>query len=386
MIHFDSHRLFDKATVEMFEHEHLWLHVVAHVVMVVMPVILLVISIRWLYFTLAWLSSHVSVKAPFTNGKNTYSLPSGLFGFIIRYSGNAQLGLAFLAVSSLPLTYLLLELPKRIVNSAISSETTSIFNWDLTAQLDKIDYLLILCAFYLLALMTSSVLKYVLNNKMGITAESLLRRIRLVAIRRQNIFSKEDSSRIPVITQEVEPICSFSGDAIIVPLLHGGTLVTIITFMMMQNVVLGAAAISLLPVQIIVIPRLQRKVNRLIRKRVSVIREISNRLQENNSLQERAYIRNNIRELHSIRVRMFRIKFLMKSLNNFIMNLTPFFFYTIGGYLVLESHLSLGALVASLASYKDLAPAIRELFKYYQRHQDAKLRYAEVRNYLLETG
>ena len=386
MIHFDSHRLFDEATVEMFEHEHLWLHVVAHVVMVVMPVILLVISIRWLYLTLAWLSSHVSLKAPFTNGNNTYSLPSGLLGFILRYSGNAQLGLAFLALSTLPLTYLLLELPKRIVNRAISSETTSIFNWDLTAQLDKVDYLLILCAFYLLGLMTSSVVKYVLNSKMGITSERLLRRIRLIVIRRQNIFSKDDSSRIPVITQEVEPVCSFSGDAIIVPLLHGGTLVTIIFFMMMQNVVLGAAAISLLPVQIIVIPRFQRKVNRLIRKRVSVIREISKRLQENTSLHERAFIRQNIRELHSIRVRMFRIKFLMKSLNNFIMNLTPFFFYTIGGFLVLENHLSLGALVASLASYKDLAPAIRELFKYYQLNQDAKLRYAEIRDYLLDTS
>lgn len=76
----------------------------------------------------------------------------------------------------------------------------------------------------------------------------------------------------------------------------------------------------------------------------------------------------------------------MKSLNNFIMNLTPFFFYTIGGFLVLENHLSLGALVASLASYKDLAPAIRELFKYYQLNQDAKLRYAEIRDYLLDTS
>ena len=259
MIHFESHRLFDEASVEMFENEHRWIHVVAHVVMVVMPVILLAISIRWLYFKLAWLSSHVSVKAPFTNGNNSYSLPSGLFGFIFRYLGNAQLRLAFLAISSLPLTYLLLELPKRIVNSAISSETTSIFNWDLTAQLDKVDYLLILCAFYLLALMASSVLKYVLNNKMGITAERLLRRIRLVAIRRQNIFSKEDSSRIPVITQEVEPICSFSGDAIIVPLLHGGTLATIIIFMMMQNVVLGAAAISLYPCKLSSFPGFSEK-------------------------------------------------------------------------------------------------------------------------------
>jgi ABC-type bacteriocin/lantibiotic exporter with double-glycine peptidase domain len=67
------------------------------------------------------------------------------------------------------------------------------------------------------------------------------------------------------------------------------------------------------------------------------------------------------------------------------MNLTPFFFYTIGGYLVLDQNLSLGALVASLASYKDLAPALRELFNYYQRNQDAKLRYFEVRQFLLAT-
>ena len=72
----------------------------------------------------------------------------------------------------------------------------------------------------------------------------------------------------------------------------------------------------------------------------------------------------------------------MKSLNNFIMNLTPFFFYTIGGFLVLEGRLSLGALVASLASYKDLAPAIRELFSYYQRIHDARLRYQEVQAFL----
>ena len=73
----------------------------------------------------------------------------------------------------------------------------------------------------------------------------------------------------------------------------------------------------------------------------------------------------------------------MKSLNNFIMNLTPFFLYTIGGFMVLEGHLSLGSLVASLASYKDLAPAIKELFNYYQRIHDARLRYTEVLEFVI---
>ena len=46
-------------------------------------------------------------------------------------------------------------------------------------HLDKFDYLLLLCAIYLLMLTTSSVLKFVLNNQMGLIAERLFRRIRL---------------------------------------------------------------------------------------------------------------------------------------------------------------------------------------------------------------
>jgi len=38
----------------------------------------------------------------------------------------------------------------------------------------------------------------------------------------------------------------------------------------------------------------------------------------------------------------------------------------------------MGALVASLASYKDLASSIRELFAYYQSYQDARVRYEEI--------
>ncbi len=69
--------------------------------------------------------------------------------------------------------------------------------------------------------------------------------------------------------------------------------------------------------------------------------------------------------MHILRIKLFKTKCLMKSINNFIMNLTPFLFYTIGGCLVIESQLLLGAWATSLASYKDLASTIRELFIYY---------------------
>ena len=378
----EIHNFLDQSMLSFFDHEHLWFHVVSHIVLVVMPVIFLALVIRWICLFLIWGNSFVSIKTLKSTAANDFSLPSSLMGFIIRYSGNSQIILALLALSTLPITYLQLELPKQIINGAITTETSNDAFGVAIQQLNSIDFLLVLCAMYLAALIASSVLKYILNNKMGVTSERLLRRVRLIAVRKRNA-ANGSSSRIPVITQEVEPVCSFSGDAIIVPLLYGGTVVTIITFMMIQNVVLGAAAITLLPIQLIIIPKLQKKINQQVRKRVAVIRQLSEELQSENQFSGRSSIRGHVEELHGIRIKIFRVKYLMKSLNNFIMNLTPFFFYTIGGYLVLEQRLSLGALVASLASYKDLAPAIRELFNYYQRSQDAKQRYFEVRKYLL---
>lgn len=71
-----------------------------------------------------------------------------------------------------------------------------------------------------------------------------------------------------------------------------------------------------------------------------------------------------IRNLQAIRQDTHRVKFLMKSLHNFLSALTPFFLYSIGGYLVIDGRLSLGALIAVLAAYKDLSAPLRELFTY----------------------
>ncbi len=135
-----------------------------------------------------------------------------------------------------------------------------------------------------------------------------------------------------------------------------------------------------------VIPKFQRKINELVRKRVRAVRTLSSSIVlsfgEIDALSHHKEIRKQFSYLHRLRLRIFKIKYMMKSINNFIMNLTPFFFYTIGGYLVIEGNLSLGALVASLSSYKDLSSSVRELFTYYQTMQNAKIRYYEVRLFL----
>ena len=54
--------------------------------------------------------------------------------------------------------------------------------------------------------------------------------------------------------------------------------------------------------------------------------------------------------LERVRIEINDLKGLLKGLYNFTSNLTPFFFFSIGGYLVVQGRLSLGALVAALAA------------------------------------
>lgn len=79
-----------------------------------------------------------------------------------------------------------------------------------------------------------------------------------------------------------------------------------------------------------------------------------------------------------MRLEITELKARFKGLYNYTSNLTPFFFFAIGGYLVLQQRLSLGALVAALAAYREIAPALRELFDFAQSWSDARARYAEV--------
>lgn len=89
-----------------------------------------------------------------------------------------------------------------------------------------------------------------------------------------------------------------------------------------------------------------------------------------------------VRSIQELRFRISQKKFLMKSAINFLNNLVPFFFYLIGGYLVIERKISFGALVAVLAAHKDFSAPLRELLMYYQVTEDVRVRYREIQRFV----
>ena len=65
-------------------------------------------------------------------------------------------------------------------------------------------------------------------------------------------------------------------------------------------------------------------------------------------------------------------------MNNFLALLTPFFFYSIGGWLVIRGDMTVGSLIAVLGAYKDVSAPWKMLLGYYQRKEDARIKYEQL--------
>ncbi|MFB0489560.1 putative ABC transport system ATP-binding protein [Methylobacterium sp. OAE515] len=345
------------------------------------------------------------------------ALEPRLFPYIWRYSKADQLKICAVVFASLPFYFASLDLPKRIVNDAITGKafshgegtapflemtvqwpdalgggTTRLFEG---FQLDRLELLLGLSTLFLTLVLINGAFKFWINLQKGILGERMLRRLRFQLFSLMLRFSPEaqrevkSSETATIIRDEVEPIGSFIGDAIVVPVFLGTQAATALAFIMMQNLWLGLAAGGMVGVQMIVIPRLRREIIRLSRRRQIASRNLAGRVAEvldglpavllnDTGRWERAEIGGRLYSLYDLRLRIYRRKFAVKYLNNLLAQVTPFLFYAIGGYFALKGELDIGQLVAVLAAYRDLPPPLKELIDWDQQRLDVEVKYETV--------
>jgi ABC-type multidrug transport system fused ATPase/permease subunit len=315
-----------------------------------------------------------------------------IFRYILRHSARAQLLILAMTVASFPFLYATLELPKLIINDALSGDA---IHRALGFEFNQIQYLFVLCGLFLVLVLINGGFKYVINVYQGVVGERMLRRLRFELFSRVLRFPLSRFRHISpgeivqMINAEVEPLGGFIAEAFALPAFQGGTLVTILVFMFMQDPIMGLAAIILYPIQIYVIPKLQAQVNLLGKARVRQVRRLADRIGEtvggvrdiraNDTTQyERARFSKELGVVFNIRYKIYKKKFFIKFLNNFMAQLGPFFFYSIGGYLVITGELTLGALVAVVGAHKELYSPWKELLNHYQLTWDSQIKFEQV--------
>ena len=325
-------------------------------------------------------------------------MEKNLFKIIFRSSKREQINLLVMTAIGMVVYYAALGIPKKIIDDALKGSQEQ---HDLTllgfkfASMHGHTLLYVLCALFLGFELVQGGLKMYINIYKGRVGERFLRRVRYVLYGRIMRFPLPHFKRmsqgevIPMITSEVEPLGGFAGDAYSAPAQYGGQAITALFFIFMQDPILGAAGLALYPIQAYIIPRLQRQVNKLSKMRVKEVRGLAERMTEtiqgaqeihahNTAHYHLAEFSDRLGEIFDIRFQIYNKKFFIKFLNNFLAQLTPFFFYLIGGYFVLEGNFAVGSLVAVINAYKDLPPAWKELLNFYQVYQDVKVKYEQV--------
>src|SRR5438874_2368702 len=343
-----------------------------------------------------------TVKGDFSliqyNGTGDFPLERSLFGFIIRYSKRDQLLIVPLVIASMVVYYLSLDLPKTIINQAIQGvgfpHDDSVRRF-LGMDLERLPYLLALSVLFLALIVLNGWLKFQINTMKGWMGERMLRRLRYALFDHILRFPLARFRRVKaaematMVKDEVVPLGGFIGKAFMTQLFLGGQALTAMFFIVYQEVWLGLIALAVVGVQAILIPRLRKRLLVLGRERQLTARALAGRIAEcvdgateihahDTSNWERAEISARLGRIFRIRFELYQRKFLVKFLNNFLSQVTPFLFYTVGGYLVIVGRLDIGALVAVIAAYKDLPAPVKELIDWDQQRMDVEIKYGQV--------
>jgi len=344
-------------------------------------------------------------------------METSVFRYILRHSKREQGYILFIVLVSMLFYYLALNLPKTIVNEAIqgnsfpTAETEAPFLHTVVGvpaflgggevelfpgvPLDRIGYLMALSFSFLGMVLINNGLKYYINTTKGRLGERMLRRLRYQLFDRIMRFPLPHFRKVKgaelatMIKDEVEPLGGFIGDAFVTPAFLGGQALTAMLFIMMQSVALGSVALAVVLAQAIIIPRLRKRILRLGRQRQLTARALAGRVAEcvdgareihanDTSNYERADIADRLGLIFKIRFELYQRKFATKMLNNLLAQVTPFVFYSVGGYFAIMGDLDIGALVAVIAAYKDMPGPLKELIDWDQQRQDVQIKYEQV--------
>ncbi|MBZ6076313.1 ABC transporter transmembrane domain-containing protein [Microvirga puerhi] len=350
-------------------------------------------------------------------------MEKSLFRYIWTHSKRDQLIVCAVVLASQPFYFASLDLPRQIVNQAIQGEAfregqalAPFLKLDLHMpnwlgghtfhvfdgfEVGRIGLLLGLSCLFLFFVVINGAFKYWINVAKGVLGERMLRRMRFDLFSMVLRFTPEalrtvkSSETATIIKDEVEPVGGFIGDAFITPIFLGTQALTAIFFIIIQNLWLGLMAIGVVGVQFTVIPYLRRELLRLGKQRQLASRELAGRIGEvldgieavhvhNAYGWEKAEIGHRLFRLFDLRVKIYNRKFVVKFLNNFLSQLTPFFFYVVGGYFAIRGTLDIGQLVAVIGAYRELPPPLKELIDWDQQRLDVQVKYDQVTEHFAE--
>jgi ABC-type bacteriocin/lantibiotic exporter with double-glycine peptidase domain len=297
------------------------------------------------------------------------SLPSSIYGYVWKIDRRGQLIICLLSAVLIPLSTVPLELQRRMVDTALGNKDLQLLVW--------------LGVVYLGAILAQQGLKYGLNIARGWVVEDVTRRLRkTIHNRKDNLGSSQPGSppdpgtAVAMVASEAEAIAGFVGDSISVPLVQGGTILFTFGYLAWVDWQIASLAALLYTPHYFIVRAVQQMINRLARSQAKVVRRIGYQLVKDAEQQrESTRFPSLVNLAYELRMRIYRRKFVLTSLGNFLDALGPLIVLMVGGWYVIQGQTKVSTLVVFISGMQRIADPWDQLITFYRTAQIAQTKY-----------
>jgi len=301
---------------------------------------------------------------------------AGLFGYVWRMSGRHQVWICLLASAVAALTAIPLELQRRIVDEVVRDRDLQLLWW--------------LAGLYLAVLLVQGVAKYALHMYQSWLSESAIRynRAHLTRLYEQRNGDAKDphtGEAVSIIGAEIDRLGGFVGEGLSQPVVNGGMLVAMGGYMLVVEPLVAAISMGFVLPQILLMPLLQNRINRLMERRVAMLRGLGDQLTELPTADtdfRHSKLPLSLDRIYDNRMRIHLWKFGQKALMNLLSALAPLSVLLVGGLMVIEGETTIGVVVAFISGFERLSTPLRELIAYYRIAAQANVQHRMIAQWM----
>lgn len=299
-----------------------------------------------------------------------------LYGYVWHATSPQQIRILLMTFVIAPLVMAPLELQRRIVDDAISNGSIALLG--------------LYGAIYVLVVLAQGALKYGLNiykaQVLEIVARHLRRRI--LEVSRDAPFpglahprDGEAGTMVSVLVAESEDVGGFASDSFAVPALQIATMMWVMAYMLwVQPLIALLTALLYLP-QGLLVPIVQRHINRLVGMKTARLRRLGETeigLIHRREPQGFERARLIVDHVYAIRMKIYRLKYLLTFLGNFLDALGPIVILCFGGYLVIVGETSVATLVVFISGIQRLADPWDVLVNFFRTVSVARVAFGMI--------
>ena len=300
-----------------------------------------------------------------------------LYRYVWRTSRSKQITICILTAIVAPLSMVILELQRRIVDDAITRQNFTM--------------LTILAGAYIAVILIRLGFKFALDMVKGAAVETIARDLRLKIARITGSLSKPDKKEssgttVSMLGAETEDMSGFAGDALSVPLLNLGTVFSVMGYLIWLEPLIAVLAIVVYFPQLVIVPLTQFTINRLGRMRIRLVRRLGRiaagserKRTEDGASPEGSVI---IDRLYRVRIWIYLRKFFLAELGNFLDSLGPIIVLTVGGYLAITGKTQVSTLIVFISGLQKIAEPWDQTITFYRTVSNTAVMYQMLRDKL----